>query len=738
MRNASRRLAFFALACCLCVPALGLAEAVPKRRPKIALVLSGGGARGAAHIGVIEVLEELRVPVDIVTGTSMGSILGGLYALGRSPAELRGAIEDTDWVAAFADDPPRSGLSYRRKQDDFDFLTRFKLGFKDGSLFIPAGAIQGQQLDFLLRRLSLTPQGVARFEHLRLPFRAVATDIQTGAPVVLDHGVLSQALRASMSIPAVFAPVEYDGKRLVDGATSNNLPIDVAQALGADVVIAVGIATPEARLEDLASALEISAKVLSHQVEKNEAESIARLGPSDVLLLPNPTVGGASFTEMPAVIETGRLAAEAQRDALSRYSVSEAEYAAWRAEQRAPLPGAPTIAEIRIENDSRLGDDVVASRIRTDPGQPLDLEGLAEDLGRIYGTDAFESVSFDLVPGDEGMVLLFHARARERGEHYVRFGLNLDTDFTNDADFNVAFNHVAYPLDSLGREWRSTVQVGDRIKLRTELYQPIEPNQRFFITPGIAYDRRKLNIFDSGDRIARYVIQTGTAGIFAGVDLADFARWEIGAAYVVGDVDLDTGESVRFADGGHFDGATFLARFGLDTLDNTDFPRRGAVASAKFELFRDGLGWDADFETLETRWSGFASCGVNTFGLTVSYQTVFGDEDRVESLFSLGGFGNLSGFERDEIVGNHAGFARFLTYREVANPVVFSWRFPIYVGASFEVGNAWEKRSDLDDDLLLAGGGFVGAETPMGPIYVGYGYGEGGNSQAYFFLGQTF
>jgi NTE family protein len=701
-------------------------------------VLSGGGARGAAHIGVIEVLEELRVPVDIVTGTSMGSILGGLYALGRSPEELRSAIEDTDWVAAFADDPPRSGLSFRRKQDDFNFLTRFKLGFKDGSFFIPAGAIQGQQLDFLLRRLSLTPNGVARFEDLRLPFRAVATDILSGDPVVLDGGVLSEALRASMSIPAVFTPVERDGRRLVDGATSNNLPVDVAQALGADVVIAVGIATPEARLEDLASVLEISAKVLSHQVEENEAQSMALLDSSDVLLLPNPEVGGASFTAMPEVIETGRAAALDATAALARYSVSELEYTAWRSRQRAPIPGPLHVSEIQIRNDSRLRDDVVASRIRTEPSGPLDLDLLAEDLGRIYGTDAFESVSFDLVPGEGGMVLRFDARTRERGEHYLRFGMNLDTDFTNDAVFNVAFNHVAYPLDPLGREWRTNVQVGDRVRVRSELYQPLEPNQRFFVTPGIDYDRRKLNIFDDGDRIARYVIQTGTASLFGGVDLADFARWEIGAAYVVGDVDLDTGEAVQFDDGGHFDGATFLARFGMDTLDNTHFPRRGAIASAKFELFRDALGWDADFETLETRWSGFASHGANTLGLTVSYATVFGDEDRVESLFSLGGFGNLSGFERDEIVGNHAGFARLLAYREIASPVVFSWRFPVYVGGSFEVGNAWEKRADLDDELLFAGGGFVGAETPLGPIYLGYGYGEGGNSQAYFFLGQTF
>jgi NTE family protein len=734
----SRRARWFGLAFVLCLSAWGSPAASAPARPKVALVLSGGGARGAAHIGVIEVLEELRVPVDIVTGTSMGSIMGGLYALGRSPAELRRVVEDTDWVAAFADDPPRSGLSYRRKQDDFNFLTRFKLGFKDGSFFIPAGAIQGQQLDYLLRRLSLTPNGVARFEDLRLPFRAVATDIVTGAPVVLEDGVLSEALRASMSIPGVFTPIERNGLRLVDGASSNNLPVDVAQALGADVVIAVGIATPEATLDNVASVLEISAKVLSHQVEKNERASIERLDSSDVLLLPNPEVGGASFTAMPEVIETGRAAALDARAALSRYSVSEAEYAIWQSKQRAPIAGTIRVSEIQIQNSSRLGDDVVASRIRTEPGEPLDLETLAADLGRIYGTDAFKSVSFDLVPGDDGMVLRFDARARARGEHSVRFGLNLDTDFTNDAVFNVAFNHVAYPLDRLGREWRTNVQVGDRIRVQSELYQPIEPSQRFFVTPGIDYDRRKLNIFDDGDRIARYVIQTGTAGLFAGVDLADFARWEVGAAYTVGDIDLDTGEAVLFEDGGHFDGATFLARFGMDTLDNTHFPRRGAVAAAKFELFRDALGWDADFETLETRWSGFVPWGANTFGLTVSYQTVFGDEDRVESLFSLGGFGNLSGFERDEIVGNHAGFARFLMYREVASPVVFSWRFPVYIGGSFEVGNAWEKRADIDDDLLLAGGAFVGAETPLGPMYLGYGYGESGNSQAYFFLGQTF
>ena len=318
-------------------------------RPRIGLVLSGGGDRGAAHIGVIEVLEELRIPVDVIAGTSMGSIIGGLYALGRSPDDMRAAIQRIDWIDVFRDDGGRSDFSFRRKQDDFKLLTKLKLGFKDGSFFIPAGLIEGQKLDYWLRVLTLTEEGSGQFASLRLPFKAVATDVETGRAVILEHGDLATALRASMSIPAAFAPVDLAGRRLVDGGTANNLPIDVVQSMGADRIIAIDISTPLLSAEELTSAVAISGQMVGMPIQQNQEIQIARLAEADVLLRPElGTLGTASFNRLAEAIELGAASARAHSKVLSALSVSEEEFRAWKHRHRAAAPTLPVIERFSL------------------------------------------------------------------------------------------------------------------------------------------------------------------------------------------------------------------------------------------------------------------------------------------------------------------------------------------------------------------------------------------------------
>jgi len=706
-------------------------------RPRIGLALSGGGARGAAHIGVLEVLEELRIPVDVVSGTSMGSVIGGLYAAGLSPGELGEVIRAVDWVRIFDDRPDRQSLSFRRKQDDRNFLTNLRLAFKNGSFYVPRGLLEGQKLDFLLRALSLGADGVLRFEDLRIPFRAVATDINTGEAVILGTGAVATAQRASMSIPAAFSPVEIDGRMLVDGFVSNNLPIDAAQELGAERIIAVDISTPLAAIGADSSAFAIDSQAAGFAVQENQRRQKERLSAGDVLLTPD--LGGlhaASFAQMQQAIDAGRRAAQGAAEALARHSVSEAEYAAWRAQQRRPRQAPPIVDEIRIENDSPLADALIRARVRTRTGAPLDLAVLQQDVERLYGLDAFERVHFDLHRESSGMVLSYRMQRRERGRNYFRIGLHLETDFANDATYSLGLNHVVLPVNAWGAELRSYAQVGDTNIVASEFYQPVDPREWLFAAPHVRYELRDFDVFRNQKRLARFDLETVLAGVDLGANLGSSTQLRAGIAYLDGETDRESGDPALFA-GTRFGGGLYAASLEYDTLDNTRFPNDGSFARAEGLLLRKELGFGRSFEQLRLRAGIFRSLWHNTAGVTLRYDTSFGAPAEIQFLDSLGGFGSLSGFERDSISGPHTGLVRLLAYRRIASPAIFAWEFPVYAGGQLEAGNAWQERSDLDD-LRYSLGPFFGADTPLGPLYVAYAFGEAGEHQGYLFLGQSF
>ena len=707
-------------------------------RPRIGLALSGGGARGAAHIGVIEVLEELRVPVDVVSGTSMGSIVGGLYAAGLSPEELGHVIRSVDWVRVFDDKPERQALSYRRKEDDRNFLTNLRLAFKRRGFFVPPGVVEGQKLEYLLRTITLGQKGVARIEDLHLPFRAVATDIRTGEAVVLSRGKLATAQRASMSIPAAFSPVELDGRLLVDGYLANNLPIDVAEDLGAEVVIAIDISTPLSEIDANTSALGINAQASVFATQANQQLRKDRLGAEDVLLSPDlGDIGSASFSRMEEAIEAGRRAARAAADQLARHSVSEAEYAAWRSAHRRAAPTLPVIDEIRIENQSLLADSLIRARVRAREGSTLDLDILKSDLERLFGLDAFQRVDFDLRHEADRTILVYQLVPRLRGRNHFRLGLNLETDFGNDAGYNVGVNHVLLPMNRFGGELRNYVQLGDTYVVSSEMYQPLDPTDTLFVLSQVRYQRESIDIYSDGDRLARYDVDSIGAGIDLGIGLGRFARIRGGIGYQNGKGNRHTGDPAVFSDS-HFKGGFYQATFEFDSLDNTRFPNDGSIVLVQGQFLRKELGFDDSVETLIVRASSFRTFWRNTIGLTLNYDTSFGSSGEVELQNAVGGFGRLSGFERNSILGPHTGIARLTTYRRIASPAIFAWEFPVYAGAQFEAGDAWQKRNDIENEMRYSAGPFFGVDTPLGPLYLAYAYGEGGENQGYLFLGQSF
>ena len=367
-------------------------------RPRICLVLSGGGARGIAHIGVLKVLEQLKIPIDCIAGTSMGAVVGGLYASGMKATEIEEAIRSVDWQEAFRDSPPRRELAFRRKEDDRNFLVRLPLGLKHGHILLPKGFIQGQKLQETLRQLTLPFSNSTDFDLLPTPFRAVATDLVNGGTVLLNRGDLAIAMRASISAPGVFAPVESEGRLLVDGGLAENLPVDVARAMHADILIVSDVSFPLQPREKLDSALSISNQMLAILVRKDADRQRATLTDKDMLI--EPVLGLASSTNFfvpSSTISAGENAAREVSAKLEALRVGDEAYREYLARRASREPGLPPIQFVRVDAQSKRYEKTIMAEMQPLVGKPLDLTAVGSGITDLYGLGLFESLDYSLV-----------------------------------------------------------------------------------------------------------------------------------------------------------------------------------------------------------------------------------------------------------------------------------------------------------------------------------------------------
>ena len=554
----------------------GAAAPAGEERPKIGLALSGGGARGAAHIGVLKVLEKYNVPVDYIAGTSMGALIGGLYASGVSPAELERIISEIDWTDAFLDAIARSDRSFRRKRDDDLYLVRQKPGITSDGLRFPRGILDGQKIDLLLRRLTLPVVAIRDFDDLGIPFRAVAADLETGEAVVLGEGDLALALRASMSLPAVFVPREINGRPLIDGGVSVNLPVDVVRSMGADIVIAVDISTPIARLEDIVSVLNVVDQLSSFLTQRNTTLQIASLGPSDIFIQPDlGNIGTGSFGRAVEAIPAGLKAAEAAAGRLSELAIPPDEYAA-RLAGRSARRELPIINEVRVSNNSRLSDEVIRARLAVEEGARLDIDRLEENLEQIYGLELFESVYFDVGEEPERTVLHVDVRERSWGADYIQMGVSVFEDFEG-PNFNISLAYQATAMNRLNGEFRGGAQGGSEPALFASFYQPLDARLRYFVEIEGSVVERADNIYDSdGNKLSELQLRCFGGRLSAGRELGAWGEMRAGLIRERRDIEVQVGDPD--APEADFNRGEAFLRFTIDELDNVNFPSRGDIS----------------------------------------------------------------------------------------------------------------------------------------------------------------
>ncbi|QLF91896.1 patatin-like phospholipase family protein [Pseudomonas sp. ABC1] len=711
-----------------------LAQEQPQ--PRTGLVLSGGAARGLAHIGVLKALEQKGVRIDAIAGTSMGAVIGGLYASGYSADELEVLAMEIDWQQVLSDDPPRADVPFRRKQDDRDFLVKRRLSFQeDGSLGLPLGVIQGQNLALLLERLLVHASDTRDFDELPIPFRAVATDIGNDEKVVFKRGHLPQAIKASMSIPAVFAPVEIDGRLLVDGGMVDNVPVDVARSMGVDRLIVVDIGTPLKSRKELLTVVDVLNQSITMMTRRNSEIQLATLQPEDLLVQPALAgFGSTDFGRAGDLIEAGYRAANALDSRLLSMSSTGGEPALMQ--KGLAEPRTPRIDDIRITNTSKVDDRVIRRYLRQPLGEPLDLEQLQKDMGTLYGLDYFEQIEYRVEHGKQGNTLVIDSRGKRSGTDYLRLGINLSDNFRGDSAFNIGASYRKNGLNPLGAEWLTRIQLGDHQELYSELYQPLDIGSRWFVAPSLFVDALNVESILDNDPIAEYRLQRYGYQLNLGRQIANNGEIRFGINQAWGEARVRVGEQelpeFSFAEG------YYELKYAFDTLDNVDFPHVGEEIELSLRQYDQSLGSDDPYRQWQIDLNKAFSHGPNTWVIGGRYGRTLDDTEVVTSSFQLGGARQLSGFRQDALSGQNISLGRLLYYRRVSERSFLPLDFPLYLGASLERGRAWNNDNDFDSGYINAASIFLGYDTPLGPLNFSYGFNDERERALYLNLGRSF
>jgi NTE family protein len=703
-------------------------------RPKIGLVLGGGGARGYAHLGVLKKLEEMRIPYDYIAGTSMGSIVGGLLSTGMQSEEIIRVIRAADWETLLRDDTARADQPFRRKADDTLGLFGPKLGIGKDSNLLPKGMVSGHKVTFLFQSLVSQRVNTDDFDHLPIPYRAVATDIATGEMVVLGEGDLARAMRASMAVPAAFDPVRLDDHLLVDGGLARNLPVDVARDMGADVVIAVDVGTKLIGEEEITDALAIVYQISSLLIIHNTDVQIGTLADEDVLIAPalGETISSTDFDKLDEALPIGYTAAESVQARLGKYSLSEDAYQAWRRQVDHCVSGLPTVHFVQLDNRSRFSDEVIMELVHVKPGGPLDLEQLEHDLQQIYGLGFIRHASFNVVEKDGQQGIEISVSQDDRGTQFVETGMDLNFSGRG-TDMNFRGGYLNTGLDKRGSEFRAMVQIGEAPGLFADYYRPLDNALRYSFHPALAVFRRPLLLYDpDGNALAEIELDEIGAAIALGREFGRYAKLIAGFTRYAGNMDITVGDPdlQPFS----FDGAELFAELVVDRADDRYLPTRGFWGSMKYTSSVESLGADADFDQLEASFFSSHTFGLHNVVWGGQYNTSLDDDTPVYAWYSGGGFLNMSGFEPNSLVGYHYGQV-FAGYRYQVGK---SGILPAYVGTSLEYGNAAWERSDIFSDGLLNGSVYLGYKSPLGPVYLGLGWSEERDPIYFMRLGTIF
>jgi NTE family protein len=733
-------------------------------RPVIALVLAGGGAKGAAHIGVLQALEELRIPVDIITGTSMGAYVGGLYASGQNAEQIRETVKQVDWNSGYRDQVDRGQRKIREKEFADRYQIDADLGFHFDTLEVrvPKGVIQGQNMLRLIRQAVGHVPRLDSFDELPIRYRAVATDIVNLEPYVLDHGYLVDALMASMSVPSILPPYEVDGHMLVDGGVTNNMPVDVARAMGADIVIAVDISTDYKSAEQFTTYITVADQLSNYLVRQSSQKQANTLYATDVYLTPD--VGDMEtieFGRLEEAYQKGYQAAQHSIKKLKKLALMPEEYKQHRQKiaQKTPLASHKTewqFSALELINQSHYSDEILRQMLDIPLDQAMTTEQVEQRITQLYALDRFELIYYDIESLEQSNKLIVHIREKSWGPNYITFRLALEDDFDDQSRYSVGVSNNFTDLDDIGSELRLEMEMGTDRRIGLDYYRPNIDKQNFFLNAALMY-QNELRKFSEDD--IETVGLSASANYFEvsyieligelamGYQYHPWDQLKLGLRTTYGEAGFSTLPSSGDMDYDRY-GAFINYRF--DTLDNTQFPRNGVFFDLEYVRSRDsaktsqsGIASHSDDWVSEYTISAVAAKSYKRHTLVLQGDLAGVDSEKsvypIKPL-SIGGFLNLSGIPSNSLNGqNKAYTSAIYRYRWFDNDFGL-FTSPVYLGASYEYGGVW---SDPDLDLVKAplynaGAIFAGIDSPVGPIMFGYGRTENSYDSVYLAVGASF
>ncbi len=742
-------------ALCLFVSPLVFAE---QARPKIGLVLAGGGAKGAAHIGVLKALEEMHIPIDYITGTSMGAYVGGLYASGMSADEIAEFIGTVNWNSGFVDKVERSEREIRDKEYEDRYQIGTDIGFSFTELKAPKGFVQGQNMAKILRTTSGNVSYLQSFDDLPIPFRAVATDIEKLEPVILDKGNLAEAMMASMSVPGALPPVEYEGRLLVDGGSVNNMPVDVARDMGADIIIAVDIGSDYLEAEDISSYLSVMGQLTNYIVKNSTKQQEALLNNNDIFLAPNVgKMDTAEFDKMPFAYGKGYDIAYEQHLKLDKLVLSASEYQAYLNEKEKKTSKLKRgnnlkIDHITLNNNSSYSERMLLEYLQIDEGEIYTSDQLEAKVRALYTIDRFERIDYFYQTTSDGETeLVVDVNEKSWGPNYLDFRFALEDDFYNESKYSLGFSINFTDINIIGlsensSELRTNFELGTDKLMQAELYTPFLSNQLLFSSLKGTYSvtQTQFRPTPTLDNIDNYLPTEYSELEFEaslGIQPALWSDFRVGARYTTGDLVLNILPDYN----SNYERQGIFVQYRLDTLDNFTFPTKGFYLFSEYLYSEDTLGEISSSDIID---DSVVELTVNgRFAYTIKRHTlvVHGEYGVVENKSggiplepkSLGGFLHLSGISKDSLSGENLAFASLVyRYRLMDNDFGL-FQSPIYLGTSLEQGSVWNDEHFSDAPMYTAGSIFAGIDSPLGPIILAYGRTEQNHESVYLSIGAT-
>jgi NTE family protein len=722
--------AIVALIALLAVPLSGQSEPAKKKRPKIGVALAGGAALGLSHVGVLEWFEEHRIPVDYIAGTSMGGLVGGLYATGHRTAEMKEFVKAIDWEDALRLSPAYSDLSFRRKEDSRAYPTAFELGLKEG-LQLPPGLSPGHGVGKVISRFAAPYEDLRSFNELPIPFRCVGSDLISGKQVVFDQGSLFDALRSTMSLPAIFAPWRVDDKRMVDGAVLNNLPVDVVKKMGADIVIAVALETPPITQKDVKSFFGVAGRSITIMIMDNERRSMAM---ADIIVAGDlKGFTGTQYDRSDDFFKVGYEGAASRAKVLEALSLSQEEYdehVRQRLQRRRPETITPQFAQISGPLPSNAAE--IKARFENDAnGKPLDRKTLEKDLDRVTGYGQYSAADYGFIKkdGKDGLDLRVHPK--EHAPPTLNLLLLLDATSGEGLRFGVGGRLTFLDVLKPRAEWRTDFGIGGVNEVATEYYMPFG-RSRFFVAPRASYAKGEVPFYSGDSEISTFDTDNALGGVDLGFAQSRFSEWRVGYNFLRSSAEVSSGTPLFENVTGNFN--RIRIRHAFDTMDSNLIPRRGLREISEAEWVANSPRSGAGFLVLDSQIS-FANSFNSRWSMvsSVAGGTKPDRADRIPT-FTLGGLTRVSALGRNQLYGNNYYYGGTALLRSLSQHPSLLGKF--YGTFLAEAGRAFMENGSKAP--YFSGSLGIAGETPLGLIFFGYSLGDKGESKVQFRLGRLF